>query len=64
LSTEYAPKGNSLASVTLIGSLDNIDDITLDKLVKTELEKWWGKSILEKWKLLRIYRLVFIQILE
>jgi phytoene dehydrogenase-like protein len=51
----YAPKGKSLVSVTIIGVPDQSDD-QLESAVRTQLTEWFG-SIVKGWRYLRIYRI-------
>ena len=58
----YAPPGKHLASVTLVGS-ENLDlhELVLDHAVRTQLGQWWGADKVQRWKLLRIYRIPYAQ---
>lgn len=51
----YAPKGRSLASVSVLGQSD-LSDRLLDDAVRQQLVDWFGMRVGE-WKLERIYRL-------
>jgi hypothetical protein len=51
----YAPKGRSLASVTVLGQSD-LDDAKLDDAVRQQLVDWFGMNV-GAWKLERIYRI-------
>ena len=51
----YAPEGNWLVSVTVIGWPTN-DDKILENLARAQLRRWYGLVALE-WRLLRIYRI-------
>ena len=52
---EYAPAGESLISVVLIGHLD-LDDRTAESAARTELTDWFG-PVVEKWRHLKTYRI-------
>lgn len=52
----YAPTGCNLASVTVIGSSKTLTDQQLDDSVREQLSAWWGKDVISKWKLLKMYR--------
>jgi phytoene dehydrogenase-like protein len=51
----YAPKGKSLVSVTMIGVSDQGDQ-RLESAVRTQLTEWFGSSV-KGWRYLRIYRI-------
>jgi len=51
----YAPKGRSLASVTVLGQSD-LSDRLLDDAVRQQLVGWFGMRVGD-WKLERIYRI-------
>lgn len=51
----YAPRGRTLASVTVLGSPAR-EDVMLDDEVRRQLVDWFGMRVGE-WKLERIYRL-------
>jgi len=51
----YAPKGKSLVSVTIIGNPSQ-DDQQLESAVRAELKEWFGPSV-KGWRYLRIYRI-------
>ena len=55
VSRHYAPKGKSLASVTVVGTHRDICDEEMERLIRLQLKQWWGDRI-NSWKLLRIYR--------
>lgn len=63
ISPAYSPPGKSLASVTIVGYLpkEKISDERLETLVRFQLEDWWRKSLIESWKLLKIYRIPYSQ---
>lgn len=50
----YAPEGQALVSVTLLG--DHGDEARLEKPVRKELSEWFGKET-DSWKLLRVDRI-------
>jgi phytoene dehydrogenase-like protein len=51
----YAPKGKSLVSVTIIGVPDQGDQ-QLESIVRAQLTEWFGPSV-KGWRYLRIYRI-------
>jgi hypothetical protein len=51
----YAPKGKSLVSVTIIGNPD-LDDYQLETSVRAQLTEWFGPSA-KGWRYLRTYRI-------
>jgi phytoene dehydrogenase-like protein len=51
----YAPGGQALISVSLIG-LHDADDARLDAQVRGELAGWFGAAV-PTWRLLRVYRI-------
>lgn len=53
--TSYAPTGEELISVVLIGNLD-LDDRTAESTVRIELTGWFG-SVFAKWRHLKTYRI-------
>eukprot|EP01036_Dinobryon_divergens_P031451 gene31451-40850_t len=72
VSREYAPEGKSLASVTIVGTPDLMarDSVTgsylwtdewLERTVRSQLSDWWGSQSVDKWTLLRIYRIPYAQ---
>jgi len=55
VASSYAPKGKSVASVTLIGVPDQSDQ-QLETVVRAQLIEWFGTSA-EGWRHLRTYRI-------
>lgn len=55
VATSYAPAGEELISVVLIGPLA-LDDKTAESTVRKELTDWFG-SVVEKWRHLKTYRI-------
>jgi phytoene dehydrogenase-like protein len=55
VSASYAPAGEELISVVLIGHLD-LDDTAAESAVRKELTDWFG-PIVEKWRHLKTYRI-------
>jgi phytoene dehydrogenase-like protein len=51
----YAPTGEELISIVLIGKLE-LDDRTAESTVRKELTGWFG-SVVEKWRHLKTYRI-------
>lgn len=55
VANSYAPAGEALISVVLIGDL-TIDDKTARSKVRKELSEWFG-PVVEKWRHLKTYRI-------
>jgi phytoene dehydrogenase-like protein len=55
VATSYAPPGEALISVVLIGNLA-LDDRTAESTVRKELTEWFG-DVVEKWRHLKTYRI-------
>jgi len=55
LSADYAPPGQALITVNVLGNPAQ-DDAVLEAQVRTQLRDWFGAGI-EDWRLLRVYRL-------
>jgi len=55
VAANYAPKGKSLVSVTMIGVPDQ-NDQPLESTVRSQLTEWFGSSV-KGWRYLRIYRI-------
>jgi phytoene dehydrogenase-like protein len=51
----YAPQGESLISVTVVGTPSRDED-ALRKMVRGQLKRWFG-LVVQEWKLLRMYRI-------
>lgn len=51
----YAPKGEFLISVTVLG-MPSRDDQTVAMQVRAQLKRWYG-LVAEEWRLLRLYRI-------
>ncbi len=60
IAPSYAPAGQTLVSVTVVGSPSTNDGL-LDKQVRAQLVGWFGQAQLNKWELLRIYRVPYAQ---
>ncbi|MDZ4833942.1 MAG: NAD(P)/FAD-dependent oxidoreductase [Candidatus Melainabacteria bacterium] len=54
ISAAYAPEGQSLVSVTVIGTRP--DNATLESSVREQLEDWFGSEV-KDWRRLRTYRI-------
>ncbi|XP_002970035.2 uncharacterized protein LOC9645542 [Selaginella moellendorffii] len=59
--SSYAPVGKALVSVTLIGRYSASSDAELEKIVRSELEEWFGRETVAKWQHLKTYRILFAQ---
>jgi phytoene dehydrogenase-like protein len=55
VATSYAPAGENLISVVLIGNL-KLDDRTAESAVRKELTEWFG-NVVEEWRHLKTYRI-------
>jgi phytoene dehydrogenase-like protein len=55
VSPAYAPPGDALVTVNLLGNPAE-DDKTLEGRVRTQLSNWFG-TIIRHWRLLRLYRI-------
>lgn len=55
LSRNYAPDGQALISVSVIG-IATEDDESLERAIQSELRAWFGQLV-NGWRLLRIYRI-------
>jgi len=51
----YAPRGEFLISVTMLG-MPGIDQQVMETQVRLQLKRWYG-LVTEEWRLLRIYRI-------
>ncbi len=51
----YAPKGEFLISVTVLG-MPSRDDQTVATQVRSQLKRWYG-LVADEWRLLRVYRI-------
>ncbi|MBS1990711.1 MAG: NAD(P)/FAD-dependent oxidoreductase [Cyanobacteria bacterium SZAS LIN-3] len=56
VSSEYAPAGQSLISLTVLGETGPIDDQRLSESVLKQMHNWFGDQV-NDWKLLKIYRI-------
>lgn len=56
----YAPPGQALVSVSVIGVPDE-DDTAIEAKVRTELSAWFGANQVSGWRLLRVYRIPYAQ---
>lgn len=57
----YAPSGQALASVSAIGTQEQMDDAQLEAAVRRELGAWFGADAVSSWRHLRTYRIPFAQ---
>ncbi|KAL4435625.1 hypothetical protein ABPG77_002588 [Micractinium sp. CCAP 211/92] len=57
----YAPAGQTLVSVSTIGTLDDLSEQQLVDKVKAELGAWFGAGEVAGWQHLRTYRIPFAQ---
>ncbi|CAD7697726.1 unnamed protein product [Ostreobium quekettii] len=61
VSPEYAPKGETLASVSVVGTQDELKDEELEAGVRSQLSTWFGPKYVSTWKHIRTYRIPFCQ---
>lgn len=57
----YAPPGQTLVSVSTVGTLPHLTDEVLQKAVLAELEDWFGREDVSTWQHIRTYRIPFAQ---
>ncbi|EFN56940.1 hypothetical protein CHLNCDRAFT_143480 [Chlorella variabilis] len=57
----YAPQGQTLVSVSTIGTLDQLSEQQLVEGVKAELGGWFGAGEVAGWQHLKTYRIPFAQ---
>eukprot|EP00878_Enallax_costatus_P001897 GHUV01002057.1.p1 GENE.GHUV01002057.1~~GHUV01002057.1.p1 ORF type:complete len:492 (+),score=106.65 GHUV01002057.1:377-1852(+) len=57
----YAPPGQTLVSVSTIGTSPDMSDQQLIATVKSELLQWFGAAEVDSWEHLRTYRIPFAQ---
>lgn len=62
VSSDFAPAGQHLLSVTALGA-ESLDDGTLDERVRHELSAWYGEAVGDI-ELLRIIRIPFAQVAQ
>ena len=58
VSPYYAPAGQCLISVTVLGDDTNESDQALETRVRTQLEQWYGPQV-DAWHHLRTYRIAY-----
>ena len=57
----YAPDGQTLVSVTVVG-VPKVTDTKLDQLVRAQMADWFGgKVVVDRWQLLKVYRIPYAQ---
>jgi len=57
VSSDYAPAGKSLASITVVGISPDTSIEALETAVTQQLQAWWPEvEISTNWKLLKVYR--------
>ncbi len=56
VSSAYAPAGQSLVSVTVVGTPADRSVIHLDEKVRSQLSDWFGRQV-NQWQTLRVYRI-------
>ncbi|KAG2482905.1 hypothetical protein HYH03_018187 [Edaphochlamys debaryana] len=57
----YAPPGQTLVSVSTIGTHDDLSDAALEAAVRQQLAGWFGAGEVAGWSHLRTYRIPFAQ---
>jgi len=53
--------GKTLISTSTVGTHPDLSDAELEQRVREHLCEWWGSQEVERWQLLRIYRIPFAQ---
>lgn len=61
-SRDYAPAGRHLVSATLLGSHDDLDDLTLAAAARYEVGRWLPRQPVESWRPLRVDRIPIAQL--
>ncbi|GAX76829.1 hypothetical protein CEUSTIGMA_g4275.t1 [Chlamydomonas eustigma] len=61
VSPSYAPVGQTLVSVSTVGTHDELSDVQLEAEAKKQLGGWFGQDQVQSWSLLKIYRIPFAQ---
>lgn len=56
VASSYAPKGKTLISTTIVGDELGKSDAELEASVRQQMKGWFGSDV-DKWSLLRIYRI-------
>lgn len=57
VSSDYAPRGKSLVSASVVGNFDD-SDAALERKVRSELGEWFGTQV-NNWEFLRSYRIKY-----
>lgn len=60
VSRSYAPEGQHLISVSILGNRDDDDDHEIDEEVRKELTGWFGAQV-HNWRFLKVYRIRYAQ---
>lgn len=55
VSPHYAPRGESLISISVLGEGLELDEQALSKAVRAQASLWYGKAQVETWRHLRTY---------
>jgi phytoene dehydrogenase-like protein len=58
VSASYAPPGQALISATVVGQAGP-DDALLDRDARAQLTRWFGVSVVNGWRLLRVQRVPY-----
>ncbi|MFN8552159.1 MAG: NAD(P)/FAD-dependent oxidoreductase [Candidatus Obscuribacterales bacterium] len=58
VSRAYAPEGQHLISVSILGDREGVQDSQLDEEVRAELKSWFGEQV-RSWRFLRAYRIKY-----
>ncbi|GMH36944.1 hypothetical protein BSKO_04817 [Bryopsis sp. KO-2023] len=61
VSASYAPPGETLVSVSTVGTLDECSQDEVEAAVRKQLSVWFGESYVAKWEFLRMYKIPFAQ---
>ena len=61
VSPSYAPPGQTLVSVSLIGNFESDEDEALAERVRREMKPWFGAAFVDSWDFMRAYRIRYAQ---
>ncbi|KAL6748117.1 oxidoreductase-like protein [Haematococcus lacustris] len=59
--SSYAPPGQTLCSVSTVGTFPELSDAELEARVREQLAGWWGAGEVAAWRHLRTYRIPYAQ---
>jgi len=61
VSGTYAPPGQTLVSISTLGTLPELSEEELQRRVCEELSEWFGEEQVDSWRHLRTYRIPYAQ---